>query len=131
MTLSLLAYDAARRIGALTNAGHPAPYRLSGGRLERLALPAVPIGLMHQRVFPSQEFSFAAGDRLVLFTDGIVEAADEGGDPFGYERLEALLEREASKSSEDLLAAVLAAVAVHVGGAAPEDDRTLVLLAFE
>ncbi len=131
MTLSMLEYDAVRRIGTLTNAGHPAPYRISGGRVERLALPAAPIGLLPQRAFPSREFSFAPGDRLVLFTDGVVEAADGAGDPFGFERLEALLEKEASKAAEDLLGVVLAAVAVHVGGAELEDDRTLLLLAFE
>ena len=131
MTLSLFAHDSARRIGTLTNAGHPAPYRISAGRVERLPLPAFPIGLLPQGVFPSREFTFAAGDRLVLFTDGIVEAADNTGDPFGYERLEALLEKEASRSAEDLLAAVLAVVALHVGDAELEDDRALVLLAFE
>ena len=131
MTLSIFAYDAPRRVGTLTNAGHPAPYRVSAGRVERLPLPAFPIGLLPQRTFPSKEVALAAGDRLVLFTDGIVEAADETGDPFGYERLEALLEREALRTAEELLAAVLSAVAAHAGAAAVEDDRTLVLLAFE
>ena len=131
LTLALFVYDAARRVGTLTNAGHPAPYRISQGNVDRLALPALPIGLMSQPVFPSKEFEFAPGDRLILFTDGIVEATDPGGDPFGYERLEALLASEASKTAGDLLAAILAAVAVHAGGAVAEDDCTLVLLAIE
>lgn len=131
LTLALFAYDAVRRAGTLTNAGHPAPYRISGGRVERLALPAFPIGLLPQTVFPSREVSFEPGDRLVLFTDGIVEAADASGDPYGYERLEALLEAQASHTAEELLAAILAAVAEHVREAALEDDRTLVLLSFE
>jgi len=57
-----------------------------------------------------------------------VEATNAEGDPFGYERLEALLEKGASKSSDELLADILAAVAAHVGSAELEDDRTLVLL---
>jgi serine phosphatase RsbU (regulator of sigma subunit) len=130
LTLALFSYDASRRAGTLTNAGHPAPYRLSAGRVDRLPLPAFPIGLLAQGVFPSKEISFAPGDLLVLFTDGIVEATDEAGDPFGYERLEWLLEKEAAKTAEELLASILSAVAAHVGRAEMEDDRTLVLLAF-
>lgn len=131
LTLALFTYDVSRRTGTLTNAGHPAPYRLTAGRVDRLPLPAFPIGLMPQGVFPSKEISFAPGDRLVLFTDGIVEATDGTGDPFGYERLESLLEEEAGKTAEELLAVILSAVAAHVGQAEIEDDRTLVLLAFE
>ena len=131
MTLALFAYDAARHSGVLTNAGHPAPYRVSGGRVERLALPAFPIGLIEQKEYPSQEFSFSPGDRVVFFTDGIPEAVDAAGEPFGYERLEALLEREASRTADELLQAVLEAVSAHVREAPLEDDRTLLLLTLE
>ena len=132
-TLALFAYDAATRVGTLTNAGHPAPYRVSGGRVERLALPALPIGLLHGRPssFPSKDYEFLPGDRLVFFTDGIVEAADAGEEPWGYERLEALLAREGGVSSQELVASILAAVAAHVGDTPLEDDRTLLILTFD
>jgi serine phosphatase RsbU (regulator of sigma subunit) len=131
LTLALLSYDSGKRIATLTNAGHPAPYRISKGGVERLPLPAFPIGLLPQPVFPSREFPVSAGDRLALFTDGVVEASDASGEPFGYERLEALLEREAARSPEEIVQAVLSAVSSHVGTAPLEDDRTLVLLAFD
>ncbi len=131
MTLSLFAYDAARHSGVLTNAGHPAPYRVSAGRVERLALPAFPIGLIEQKEYPSREFSFAPGDRIVFFTDGIPEAVDSGGEPFGYERLEELLARESSRTGDELLRAILEAVSAHVKDAPLEDDRTLLLLTLD
>jgi serine phosphatase RsbU (regulator of sigma subunit) len=131
MTLALFAYDAGRHAGVLTNAGHPAPYRISAGRVERLPLPAFPIGLIEQKVYPSREFAFSPGDRVVFFTDGIPEAVDGGGEPFGYERLEALLEREASRTADELLEAILAAVSAHVKDAPLEDDRTLLLLTLD
>ncbi len=132
-TLAFFAYDAASQVGTLTNAGHPAPYRLSNGRVERLALPSLPIGLLPRRnvVYPSKDFPFAPGDRLVLFTDGVVEAADAKEEPFGYERLEALLASEGGKPDQQLIDMVLAAVASHVGDTPLEDDRTLLVLTFD
>jgi serine phosphatase RsbU (regulator of sigma subunit) len=132
-TLTLFAYDAARRVGTLTNAGHPAPYLISGGRVERLSLPALPIGLLPalEVSYPSKDYSFAPGDRLVLFTDGVVEAADAREDPWGYERFEALLAREGGRPAEEIIAFVLAAVAAHVGDTPLEDDRTLLILTFD
>src|SRR5262249_19170983 len=50
LTLALLSYDSAKRVATLTNAGHPAPYRISNGRVERVPLPAFPIGLLPQPV---------------------------------------------------------------------------------
>ncbi|MGH9368656.1 MAG: PP2C family protein-serine/threonine phosphatase, partial [Thermoanaerobaculia bacterium] len=132
-TLTFFAYDAGRRVGTLTNAGHPAPYRVSRGRVERLELPALPIGLLPGRdiAYPSKDFPFAPGDRLVLFTDGIVEAANAEEEPWGYERLEALLAREADGPADELVRSVLAAVAAHVGPTPLEDDRTLLILTFD
>ncbi len=91
MTLALLSYDPASRGGVLTNAGQLAPYRISGGRVDSLSLPSFPLGLFPDRQFPSREYSFAAGDRLVFLTDGLVEAANANDEPFGFERLEAVL----------------------------------------
>lgn len=132
-TLALFAYDAADRRGMLTNAGHPAPYRVSAAGVERLALPALPIGLLPAREtsYPTREYDFAPGDRLVLFTDGVVEAADASDEPWGYERLEALLAREGRRPPEELIASILAAIAAHVGPTPLEDDRTLLVLSFE
>ena len=132
-TLSFFAYDAERRVGTLTNAGHPAPYRVSGKRVERLEVSALPIGLLpgQPTSYPSKDFAFDPGDRLVFFTDGVVEAADAHEEPWGYERLEALLAREGELPPDQLVNTILAAVAAHVGPTPLEDDRTLLILSFD
>jgi serine phosphatase RsbU (regulator of sigma subunit) len=132
-TLAVFAYDAATRAGTLTNAGHPAPYRVSGGRVERIELPALPIGLLPGRevAYPSKTVSFAPGDRLVFFTDGVVEASNAAEEPWGYERLEALLARDGGRPADELVREVLDAVAAHVGATPLEDDRTLLILSFD
>jgi serine phosphatase RsbU (regulator of sigma subunit) len=131
MTLAMLAYDPVSRRGELTNAGQLAPYRLSAEGLQSLSLPSFPLGLSGRFEFPTEAFSFTAGDRLIFVTDGFVEAVNRDGEPFGFERLEALLLAEASSDAARLRDAILEAVAAHAGGVPPADDRTLVALTIQ
>lgn len=128
MTLALFSYDPAGRIGTLTNAGQLAPYRLSEGGVESLSLPSFPLGMSPRYDFPTRAWTFSSGDRLVLLTDGLVEAANPGGEPFGFERLEALLAQEKGSDAPRLEEAILGAVRAHTEGAPPEDDRTLLVV---
>jgi serine phosphatase RsbU (regulator of sigma subunit) len=127
MTLVLLAYDAQLREGALTNAGHLAPYRLSEEGLESLSLPSFPLGLFEGREFPTKSFRFRPGDRLIFITDGFVEATDVRQEPFGFERLEALLRPRARAGAEEIRESLLQAVEAHTGAKPLEDDRTLLV----
>jgi serine phosphatase RsbU (regulator of sigma subunit) len=131
MTLALFAYDPATRLGTLTNAGQLAPYRIGPGGVESLSLPSYPLGVSLRSDFPTESWQFTRGERLVFLTDGIVEATNPSGDPFGFERLEALLRAQAGSEPASIQEAILAAVAAHAGGAPPEDDRTLVVVALE
>ncbi len=131
MTLAVLAYDPATRRGRLTNAGQLAPYRISGGRVVPLSLPGLPLGLFPDRTFPTQEYSFAAGDLVVLLTDGFVEAVDGNDEAFGFERLEALLARHAADGAAALRDALLAAIRAHTGDRPADDDRTLLILTLD
>lgn len=128
MTLALLACDPVTHQAELTNAGQLAPYRLSGSEVTSLSLPSFPLGLFARREFPTVKVDLAPGDRLVLLTDGLVEAVDASGEPFGFERLEDLLRGEVSSDAERLRDAVLQAVAAHSAGAPPDDDRTIVVV---
>lgn len=131
MTLALFAYDAATGRGELTNAGQLAPYRLSGSSIEGLSLPAFPLGVSSETDFPTRSYPFVTGDRLLFVTDGFIEAASPSGDPFGFERLEALLRVQADSPADRLRDALLSAIALHTGDASPEDDRTLIILTIE
>jgi serine phosphatase RsbU (regulator of sigma subunit) len=131
MTLALLSYDRETRRGRLTNAGHLAPYRISGGGVEALSLPGLPLGLFPDRTFPTQEYAFAAGDLVVLLTDGFVEAVDATDEAFGFDRLEALLASHAPEGAAALRDALLAAVRAHTGGRPADDDRTLLILTLD
>ena len=112
---------------ALTNAGHPPPYRISRGRVEPLDLSAFPLGLFAGREFPTKTFPLSAGDRLVLYTDGIIECRDASDDAFGFERFERVLADHGGEPLPVLREAILAAVRAHCSAGPPDDDRTLVI----
>jgi serine phosphatase RsbU (regulator of sigma subunit) len=79
----------------LANAGHMPPY-LNG---EPLAMEgALPLGMMDDAEFSVMRFTLAAGDRLMLVSDGIVEATDAEGQLFGFDRVQELLRMGKSAS---------------------------------
>jgi phosphoserine phosphatase RsbU/P len=65
---------------------------------------------------------------LCLFTDGVTEALGERGDRFGESRALGHVARLKDRSARDILEAVYTDLGAFTGGAAPEDDRTLVIL---
>jgi hypothetical protein len=79
----------------LANAGHMPPY-LNG---EPLAMEgALPLGMMDDAEFSVMRFTLAQGDRLMLVSDGIVEAMDAEGQLFGFDRVQELLRMGKSAS---------------------------------
>ena len=74
-------------------AGHPAPVLLSaGGTCRNLTVGGFPIGLAKQPEYEERTVDLSPGDRLYLYTDGLLEATDESGREFGAEQLaEAIL----------------------------------------
>jgi serine phosphatase RsbU (regulator of sigma subunit) len=109
-------------------AGHPAPLRwnalveearpVAGG--QDCAGPA--LGLMDDFEFAAGEEPFGPGDRLLLFTDGLFEAANASGEEFGVPRLSAALAANARHSLEDALGRIVAEASAHGGGAPFGDD---------
>jgi len=73
------------------NAGHIPPLVRRGGKILRLGTNAQPIGFFDTPDMELSSFHFEREDRLFLYTDGIVEAANEKGEMFGAARLETLL----------------------------------------
>jgi sigma-B regulation protein RsbU (phosphoserine phosphatase) len=91
------------------------------------------VGLLPEKTtsYPSRDFRFEPGDRVVFFTDGVVEAANALEEPWGYERLEALLSREAASPADRIIQRILDEVSAHVGATPLEDDRTLLVLTLD
>jgi serine phosphatase RsbU (regulator of sigma subunit)/anti-sigma regulatory factor (Ser/Thr protein kinase) len=109
------------------NAGHPLPYVRTAEGVIELRATGMPLGLMAGMDYPEHEAVLAAGEGVLLFSDGIVEAHDRAGAMFGFPRLRELLATE--RSGTALLDHLLHELHAFVGpGWEQEDDITLVAL---
>jgi phosphoserine phosphatase RsbU/P len=110
------------------NAGHPYAFRVPRfGDPERLEATAPPLGLatvgsIHQRQLPWS----LDHDLLVLWTDGLVDARNAAGEPFGEQRLLTCVCERRTESPETIVQAVLEEADAF--GAQPTDDRTLLIM---
>ncbi len=69
-------------------AGHPAPVLLpAAGPCRNLTVGGFPVGLARRPEYQEREVELEPGDRLYVYTDGLLEAADGEGNEFGAERL--------------------------------------------
>ena len=81
----------------VANAGHISPY-VGGSEIE--TLPAFPLGLAGAQAYGSVEGRLKAGERLVLISDGIVEARSPKGELFGFERVAVLSAKRAQEIAD-------------------------------
>lgn len=89
------------------------------------------LGVMEDVSFANERLTLKSGDMLFLYTDGITEAMNQEQDIFGKQRLlEVLQNAPKGAASEDVLAAVAAAVKIHAGGAEQSDDITMLGLKY-
>ena len=78
--------------------------------------------------YAEKTISLEPGDRLFLYTDGLVDAEDDVGGVFGPARLETLLSGAGATGPADLLARVERAYQDHRGRKDAADDATLLVL---
>jgi sigma-B regulation protein RsbU (phosphoserine phosphatase) len=77
------------------------------------------------------EIVLGPGDLVVLYTDGITEAANPKGDEFGLDRLQAVVQKHSREPLVALAVAIETAVEVFADGTPFGDDRTVVMVRRE
>lgn len=112
------------------NAGHNAPILVRAtGEVVRLAGGGSALSrLFRDTPFADQEVAVTAGDRIVLFTDGVSEATDGAGEQFGETRLEELVAAHRSHPADTLQRTIFDTILGFSQGEL-EDDLTLVVVA--
>ncbi len=129
VTLATLEVDATAQTVEVTNTGHPPVYVIRpDGAVEELLLGALPLGGPWSAEPASRRVAFPPGSKLVVYSDGLVEALGPDGQPFGYEALRELLADSADLSAEQLLAAILAALDRFTTGGPLADDLTVLVV---
>jgi serine phosphatase RsbU (regulator of sigma subunit)/CHASE1-domain containing sensor protein/anti-sigma regulatory factor (Ser/Thr protein kinase) len=111
------------------NAGHDLPYLQRDGDARELRARGMPLGLMSGMFYEEAEAVLTAGDDLLFYSDGLVEAHDPEGEMFGFPRLRELIMVRAAGSGGELVDFLLAELTRFTGeDSEQEDDITLVTL---
>jgi phosphoserine phosphatase RsbU/P len=113
------------------NAGHPSPLLLRAGKVEEpFTEGGFPVGLIADATYVASSVRLQAGDTLLLYSDGVTEAADPDDQMFGVSRLREVLFGQDEMPLEGLKNSVLDAVLAFSRGANQADDITLVLARY-
>jgi serine phosphatase RsbU (regulator of sigma subunit) len=128
VTGQVLRLDVPGGTGAVINAGHPLPRLVRGGRVEPVGLDAdLPLGVDPETIYQVQRLALEPGDRLVLFSDGVLEAAPEDGLAYGAGRLDEVLRTSQDVAPHEVTRLVVQEVIAHRAGDLA-DDLTVVCL---
>jgi serine phosphatase RsbU (regulator of sigma subunit) len=111
------------------SAGHdPTILVRSNDQIELLMPTGMPLGLMPEAVYTVAEAALGVGDSIVLYTDGITEAANLQHEEFGRERLVEVCTKHRAEAPLELSKSIEVAVDAFVEGVPYHDDRTLVIV---
>jgi len=134
ITMVYFLYSPEGRWLSFVNGGHNPPVLLRAGSDEPELLDAdgMAIGFLPDVEFEEKGWELAPGDLLVAYTDGLVEAENEQGTPFGMDRLLHYIQGARHGPAAEILEGLLQAAMEHIGGEDPQsaqrDDITLVVL---
>lgn len=118
----------------LFNAGHLPPYKISGesSELFKIKRHGITLGAtdnyLHDETDNLVTFDFKKGDKLFLYTDGIVEAMDNMRNEYGFERLEDFLYKHTEDTPSNLLNGLISDVNLFTNNAEQIDDISLLVL---
>lgn len=132
-TFFLARLDLGPRRLSYANAGHnyPVLFPASGGRVS-LDRGGPMLGILESVEYEETVLMLAAGDRLLIYTDGLTEAANARHELFGEERLCQLVESfPATLSCDDAALRAVEEARRFAGAGEPADDMTLILLRMQ
>jgi sigma-B regulation protein RsbU (phosphoserine phosphatase) len=129
VTLFLGRYDESLNLLTYCNAGHNPPAILrSNGCFETLRPTGAAIGLVEQTLFAQESIPLRKGDRVLLYTDGVVESKDARGEEFGLAGLEELLRSTGGMSAQESIGALRERLQRFTGQSTPADDTTVIAI---
>jgi sigma-B regulation protein RsbU (phosphoserine phosphatase) len=124
-------FDPSRAVLTYVNAGHLPPMLIRGHKVHRLETGGPVLGLLDGAPYVGEQVEVHAGDLLVVFSDGILEAVNRSGEEFGEEQILAAARANENGSPEEIRDAILNAVRAFLGQERPQDDQTLMVVRLQ
>ena len=124
--------DAGEQTLSLCSAGQIQPIHLNRGTGKASLVETIgdtfPLGILDDVDYRETRIQLSPGDKIVLYTDGIVEAMNGQKEMFGFDRLVDLVQAAHSMTAENLLKEIINSVNSFTGGAAQHDDITVIVI---
>lgn len=130
-TMACMLLDSRTGELSYSNAGHTTPLRVrANGCVAPLDGRGPFVGLETHTSYDTKHSFLAPGDKVVLFSDGVVEMADSRGCFFGQERLLTVLTGNAERSPQELVETLMQALDAFAGMANARDDISLLCVEY-
>ncbi len=132
ITAGYLGIDLKLKKLTYASAGHPPLilYRRSKDEIKEISVQGIPMGIFPETNFNDTKIQLKSGDRLVLYTDGIMDVANPGGELFGKHRFMELIQQTKNFLSDDAVDVMIKELNAWSGkkeDEAYEDDITLII----
>jgi sigma-B regulation protein RsbU (phosphoserine phosphatase) len=136
VTAAYVYVDLEENLMRYAGAGHPPvmQYRYSMDKAVQILENGIVLGILKDSTYEALEIPLEPGDRQVLYTDGILEAANPAQEMFGEEQFMHFLESNKSLNAGQFADALLAKIDRWTGQSSEQgqqDDLTLVLFDFK
>ncbi|HKI79352.1 MAG TPA: PP2C family protein-serine/threonine phosphatase [Ignavibacteriaceae bacterium] len=110
------------------NAGHLPPLIIRNDKIEECEKGDAAIGIMKDSKFSEKEIELQPKEAIIIFSDGVTEAANEVGQFFGKERLINTIKKFKDRPADKLGEAITQQVEYFAGDAPRSDDLSLIVL---
>jgi len=126
LTLLYGVLDLHKRVIRLVSAGHPFPLLLRGDELREIGIPGLPVGLFREAEYEETELDVQRGDRIYVYSDGLVEEANSSNEQFGNARLRESILQTHGMTVDESVNALMNVVLAWSGRDGLRDDASII-----
>ena len=127
--------DGRNKILSFCSAGQTQPIYFSSktgeARLKETLGDKFPLGILDETDYQETQIRLEPGDKVVFYTDGIVEAMNDQKEMFGFERLLEIIRETESTNADLLMKEILESIDKFAGGASQSDDLTVIVVSVK
>jgi sigma-B regulation protein RsbU (phosphoserine phosphatase) len=130
ITFFIMIFDPINHKFTYVNAGHNPPFLFRENRtdINELMASGLPLGMVEEEQFEAHQIDLQHGDTLVLYTDGVTEAANKKLQQYGEKKLRECVFRNLETTSDTIKDCIVRDVRGFVGNNPMSDDLTLLVL---